>query len=285
MSENENKKDKLGSESERRIDESSNSEVNPHTSVTRANENEQTENSSSSNISKNDQIDSGVCLISSSDISPVGAVEVLPQAIEVNDPLYKLIPETLKVECPSVTKVRKNLEIPFTIFESDDSEDSKMKASKDTKEVESNCPLVKRDTEQDSFMVPSCSSCTIPSAYNVNLPATSDQDLKSEKEITLPAESFEFILNDPSNPSHNFNPDNSTILVPTDNQKLKKANRCAVCKKKVGLTGIVCRCGDVFCSIHRYTDMHECPINYRELGAEEIRKKNPVVKKDKVNKI
>ena len=43
----------------------------------------------------------------------------------------------------------------------------------------------------------------------------------------------------------------------------KKKNRCFVCKKKVGLTGFTCRCGGLFCSIHRYTDKHECTFDYK----------------------
>merc|ERR1719411_1971567 len=52
----------------------------------------------------------------------------------------------------------------------------------------------------------------------------------------------------------------------------KKKNRCFSCKKKVGLTGFTCRCGGLFCSIHRYSDKHECNFDYKELGAVEIRK-------------
>jgi predicted nucleic acid binding AN1-type Zn finger protein len=65
----------------------------------------------------------------------------------------------------------------------------------------------------------------------------------------------------------------------------KKKNRCLSCKKKVGLTGFTCRCGGLFCSIHRYSDKHECTFDYKELGAEEIRKSNPVVVACKVQKI
>ena len=43
----------------------------------------------------------------------------------------------------------------------------------------------------------------------------------------------------------------------------KKKNRCGVCKKKVGLTGFTCRCGGLFCSIHRYSDKHECKFDYK----------------------
>lgn len=65
----------------------------------------------------------------------------------------------------------------------------------------------------------------------------------------------------------------------------KKKNRCFNCKKKVGLTGFTCRCGGLFCSIHRYSDKHECNFDYKEHGAEEIRKSNPVVVAKKVQKI
>lgn len=65
----------------------------------------------------------------------------------------------------------------------------------------------------------------------------------------------------------------------------KKKNRCGACKKKVGLTGFTCRCGGLFCSIHRYSDKHECGFDYKAMGAEEISKSNPVVVAQKVAKI
>ncbi|KAF7395326.1 hypothetical protein HZH68_009376 [Vespula germanica] len=63
----------------------------------------------------------------------------------------------------------------------------------------------------------------------------------------------------------------------TDKESKKKKNRCAVCRKKVGLTGFECRCGGLFCSVHRYSDKHDCKFDYREMGAQEIRRNNPVV--------
>ncbi|KAJ8035573.1 AN1-type zinc finger protein 6 [Holothuria leucospilota] len=65
----------------------------------------------------------------------------------------------------------------------------------------------------------------------------------------------------------------------------KKRNRCHTCRKKVGLTGFVCRCGGLFCSIHRYSDKHECSFDYRTHGKEEIRKNNPVVVGEKIQKL
>lgn len=71
----------------------------------------------------------------------------------------------------------------------------------------------------------------------------------------------------------------------TDKDSKKKKNRCAVCRKKVGLTGFECRCGGLFCAVHRYSDKHDCKFDYREMGAQEIRRNNPVVVGEKVQKI
>ncbi|XP_065170818.1 AN1-type zinc finger protein 6 [Atheta coriaria] len=70
-----------------------------------------------------------------------------------------------------------------------------------------------------------------------------------------------------------------------DKDAKKKKNRCAVCRKKVGLTGFECRCGGLFCAAHRYSDKHDCSFNYREMGAQEIRRNNPVVVGEKIQKI
>lgn len=56
-------------------------------------------------------------------------------------------------------------------------------------------------------------------------------------------------------------------------QKNKK--RCWECKKKVGLTGITCRCGYVYCSSHRYGDQHNCTFDYKAADRAELAKRNP----------
>ncbi|KMZ57115.1 Zinc finger A20 and AN1 domain-containing stress-associated protein [Zostera marina] len=62
-------------------------------------------------------------------------------------------------------------------------------------------------------------------------------------------------------------------------------NRCSSCHKKVGLIGFRCRCGDLFCSRHRYSDSHVCSFDYKAAGREEIAKANPVVRATKIIKI
>ncbi|XP_056427524.1 AN1-type zinc finger protein 6-like isoform X3 [Hyla sarda] len=48
---------------------------------------------------------------------------------------------------------------------------------------------------------------------------------------------------------------------------------------------IECRCGDIFCGIHRYSDRHSCSYDYKAEAAEKIRKENPVVVGEKIRKI
>lgn len=50
-------------------------------------------------------------------------------------------------------------------------------------------------------------------------------------------------------------------------------------------SGFPCRCGGIFCSTHRYANEHSCTFDYREHGAEEIRKNNPQVIGEKIQKI
>jgi hypothetical protein len=62
----------------------------------------------------------------------------------------------------------------------------------------------------------------------------------------------------------------------------RQTNRCFSCRKRVGLTGFRCRCGDMFCALHRYSDKHNCTYDYKTAGREAIAKANPLVKADKI---
>jgi len=65
----------------------------------------------------------------------------------------------------------------------------------------------------------------------------------------------------------------------------REVNRCSGCRRKVGLTGFRCRCGDLFCSEHRYSDRHDCSYDYKSAGRESIARENPVVKAAKIVRI
>ncbi|KAK6933765.1 Zinc finger, AN1-type [Dillenia turbinata] len=65
----------------------------------------------------------------------------------------------------------------------------------------------------------------------------------------------------------------------------REVNRCSGCRRKVGLTGFRCRCGDLFCPEHRYSDRHDCSFDYKTAGRETISRENPVVKAAKIVRI
>nr|GEU99254.1 zinc finger A20 and AN1 domain-containing stress-associated protein 5-like [Tanacetum cinerariifolium] len=65
----------------------------------------------------------------------------------------------------------------------------------------------------------------------------------------------------------------------------KVVSRCSGCRKRVGLTGFRCRCGDLFCAEHRYSDRHDCTYDYKTAGREAIARENPVVKAAKIVRI
>ncbi|VDK23577.1 unnamed protein product [Taenia asiatica] len=50
-------------------------------------------------------------------------------------------------------------------------------------------------------------------------------------------------------------------------------------------SGFTCRCGGLYCTVHRYSDSHDCSFDYRESGQADIRKANPQVICSKINKI
>ncbi|URE04553.1 hypothetical protein MUK42_18956 [Musa troglodytarum] len=66
---------------------------------------------------------------------------------------------------------------------------------------------------------------------------------------------------------------------------LRYINRCSSCQKRVGLTGFRCRCGDLFCASHRYSDTHDCSFDYKAAGREQIAKANPLIRAAKIIKI
>ncbi|GJN14019.1 hypothetical protein PR202_gb00792 [Eleusine coracana subsp. coracana] len=62
-------------------------------------------------------------------------------------------------------------------------------------------------------------------------------------------------------------------------------NRCNVCRKRVGLTGFRCRCGNLFCPRHRHSETHNCSFDYKTTGREDIARANPVIRAAKIIKI
>uniref|UniRef100_A0A0E0LWM5 AN1-type domain-containing protein n=1 Tax=Oryza punctata TaxID=4537 RepID=A0A0E0LWM5_ORYPU len=59
-------------------------------------------------------------------------------------------------------------------------------------------------------------------------------------------------------------------------------NRCHSCRKRVGLTGFRCRCGELYCGSHRYSDRHDCSFDYKSAARDAIARENPVVRAAKI---
>ncbi|PHU06238.1 Zinc finger A20 and AN1 domain-containing stress-associated protein 8 [Capsicum chinense] len=61
--------------------------------------------------------------------------------------------------------------------------------------------------------------------------------------------------------------------------------KCTSCRKCVGLMGFSCKCGDLFCAVHDYSDKDNCPFDYKNAGQNAIAKANPIIIAEKLNKI
>ncbi|KAM3217739.1 hypothetical protein P3L10_027182 [Capsicum annuum] len=61
--------------------------------------------------------------------------------------------------------------------------------------------------------------------------------------------------------------------------------KCTACHKRAGLARFSCKCGDLFCAVHHYSDKHNCPFDYRNAGQNATAKANRIIVAEKLNKI
>ncbi|CAM9468521.1 unnamed protein product [Discosporangium mesarthrocarpum] len=52
----------------------------------------------------------------------------------------------------------------------------------------------------------------------------------------------------------------------------RNRKRCFTCSKKVGYTGIACRCNYVFCALHRYPEQHDCTFDFKAADRSALKK-------------
>ncbi|XP_026129083.1 AN1-type zinc finger protein 5-like isoform X1 [Carassius auratus] len=132
----------------------------------------------------------------------------------------------------------------------------------------------------------SSASAESPSGSAAALPVTqqmTEMSISCEDEGVLPkVELPEPVVTQPTASSA---PLSTAEETKTPDALKPKRNRCFMCRKKVGLTGFDCRCGNLFCGLHRYSDKHNCPYDYKAEAAAKIRKENPVVVADKIQRI
>jgi hypothetical protein len=67
--------------------------------------------------------------------------------------------------------------------------------------------------------------------------------------------------------------------------KQTKKNRCWTCHKRVGITGIECRCRYIFCGKHRYADMHNCQFDHKKQQRRKLEKQLERVAHDKFERV
>ncbi|KAK2971755.1 hypothetical protein RJ640_022894 [Escallonia rubra] len=58
--------------------------------------------------------------------------------------------------------------------------------------------------------------------------------------------------------------------------------RCHCCKKRVRVAGFECRCGGIFCAMHRYPEEHACTFDFKSTGRVVLAKQNPLFVADKL---
>ena len=62
-------------------------------------------------------------------------------------------------------------------------------------------------------------------------------------------------------------------------------NRCGVCRKKLKLTDLECRCSARFCANHRPPEEHACTYDYKAAGRTQLSKNLEKAVADKVERI
>ncbi|CAF2702167.1 unnamed protein product [Rotaria sp. Silwood2] len=75
----------------------------------------------------------------------------------------------------------------------------------------------------------------------------------------------------------------STQSKPITKPYTSKKTRCPNCKKLMGILQYPCVCGGNFCSNCRYSNEHQCPIDYKAVGRKILAKTNPQVIADRVH--
>ncbi|CAD8053489.1 unnamed protein product [Paramecium sonneborni] len=62
-------------------------------------------------------------------------------------------------------------------------------------------------------------------------------------------------------------------------------SKCYVCKRKLGISGIQCKCKIVFCNKHRLPEDHNCSFDHAEKAKQLLIKNNPLVDHKKLEEL
>ncbi|XP_012268064.2 uncharacterized protein LOC105693013 [Athalia rosae] len=79
---------------------------------------------------------------------------------------------------------------------------------------------------------------------------------------------------------------NVQAIISNPPKKSTVKTRCFHCHKRLNITNIYnCRCGNLFCSAHRYSEVHGCNYDYKTAGRKFLEQNNPLVTAPKLPKI
>jgi hypothetical protein len=80
-------------------------------------------------------------------------------------------------------------------------------------------------------------------------------------------------------------PSFSIPSVPPASPSTTEDELCHECNRRIPLISYTCRCMHKYCAHHRYSDRHNCPFSYKELGRRELEKANPRIVAPKIHKL
>lgn len=109
------------------------------------------------------------------------------------------------------------------------------------------------------------------------------EEKRKLKEIEQRQQPEEKILNEPSTILSSSVENLSLSTQSKSPPMTSKKPRCPNCKKSLGILQYSCACGGHFCSNCRYSNEHQCPIDYKAIGKKLLAKTNPQVIADRVH--
>ena len=68
-------------------------------------------------------------------------------------------------------------------------------------------------------------------------------------------------------------------------KKPKDLEHCGNCQKTLGIYGFLCKCEAMYCKKHRLPESHQCSYDFAAEGRKQLQKNNPIVAKEKIEKI
>ena len=75
------------------------------------------------------------------------------------------------------------------------------------------------------------------------------------------------------------------VVLDNKQKSKKKVNRCKVCRKKLGLVAMTCKCNKMFCLAHLPPEEHECTFDHKNEATKQLTEKLQKVESDKFVKI